>query len=128
MRKILFYLINWTWALPQNLIGLVIWLWLKRKYYPFYMQSNGILLTNWQSKAGLSLGMFVFVHRSATQDDIKHEFGHTVQSLIFGWLWPIIFGLPSLIWAGLYKCGTKPSYYRFYTEKFADYLGGVHRG
>lgn len=129
MKKIMFYLLNWTWGLPQNLAGLAVFLYCKIvKHNPTYMQSNGIALTNWNSAAGLSLGMFVFVDKIASQDTIKHEFGHTLQNLIFGWTWLIFFGLPSLIWAGIYKKRFKHDYYWFYTERFADYLGNVQRG
>ena len=128
MQKILFYIVNWTWGLPQNLIGFVVFLWLKLyKSAPTYMQSNGVALTNWERSAGLSLGMFNFVGKIASQDTIKHEYGHTLQSMIFGWLWLFIFGIPSLIWAGVYRVHFKHSYYWFYTEKSADYLGGVER-
>ncbi len=128
MKKIIFYFLNWTWALPQNILGLIVFIYLKCKRNYTYVQPNGVVLTNWDSTAGLSLGMFVFVDKIASDNTIKHEFGHTLQSLIFGWSWLIIFGLPSLIWASVYKVSFKRDYYAFYTEKFADRLGGVTRG
>ena len=42
----------------------------------------------------------------------------------------IIIGLPSLIWASIYGKlipYTNNGYYKFYTEKRADRLGGVER-
>lgn len=126
-KKILFYLVNWIWAFPQSFLGLFVFLYCKCKCNNTNILSNGIILTNWDSTAGLSLGMFVFVNPKADYDTIKHETGHTVQSLIFGWLWLILFGIPSLIWAGIHKPTSIKSYYWFYTEKLADYLGKVDR-
>lgn len=126
MKKAVFYIINFLWALPQNLLGLIVFLWTKMRRYPTYIQSNGIILTNWQSYAGLSLGIFNFTHRHANDNTLKHEYGHTLQSVACGPLWLVVFGLPSLIWAGVHKF-SKKSYYDFYTEKLADKLSGVHR-
>ena len=58
----------------------------------------------------------------------KHEYGHYQQSLRLGWLWIFVIGIPSLIWAGCfqkYRRKNKISYYSFYTEKWANKLGGV---
>lgn len=64
------------------------------------------------------------------QKTIHHEYGHTRQSLYLGWLYLLIIGLPSITWAWLhssFKCFSTVSYYDFYTEKWADWLGGVKR-
>lgn len=58
---------------------------------------------------------------------VVHEYGHCIQSLIFGPLYLMVFGLPSFIWAMLpalrkRRTRTGKSYYSFYTERFANYL------
>ena len=59
-----------------------------------------------------------------------HEKGHRIQSKILGPFYLIVIGLPSLIWATLHssvrRLGTI-DYFSFYTEKWADRLGGVKR-
>lgn len=117
------------WQLPQCLLGAVIWLVCRIKKRPskYFV---GRTLTEWGLNSGLSLGYFVFVCEYA-DDNIKlHEWGHTKQSQYLGWLYLLVIGLPSIIWAGCFgkyrqrKC---ISYYDFYTERGADRLGGVQR-
>ena len=78
--------------------------------------------------SGLSLGNTVFVKygRETYLNLWKHEYGHCKQSLYLGWFYLLVIGLPSLIWAWQYKA-IQGSYYRFYTERWADRLGGVER-
>ena len=64
------------------------------------------------------------------QQYCAHEFGHTLQSQKLGWLYLFIIGIPSIIWAGCFEGYRKKhniSYYTFYTEQWADRLGGVKR-
>ena len=66
----------------------------------------------------------------AGENTKNHEYGHTIQSNFLGPLFLIIIGLPSIIWAGCfdrYRRKHNISYYQFYTEKWADALGGVKR-
>lgn len=79
-------------------------------------------------RGGISLGQYVIVNKYFLDNPNMwlHEYGHCRQSLYLGPLYLLVIGLPSLIWAALYKPG-KGSYYDFYTEKWADRLGGVTR-
>lgn len=56
-----------------------------------------------------------------------HEYGHVKQSRILGPLYLFVIGIPSLLWACWYRKHKRGSYYAFYTEKWADRLGGVIR-
>jgi hypothetical protein len=51
---------------------------------------------------GVSLGCFIFVNANRGEEYLNgvtvHEFGHTIQSLIFGPLYLLIVGVPSYIW------------------------------
>ena len=84
---------------------------------------------------GISLGNYVILSKSYKDKNISHktwdhEWGHTRDSRMFGPLYLIVIGLPSLIWAWLYGSIIKPTYngyYKFYTERRADRLGGVIR-
>ena len=57
---------------------------------------------------------------------VMHEYGHIRQSRMLGWLYLIVVGIPSALWALFYN-GPKEGYYRFYTERWADRLGNVNR-
>ena len=123
------------WQLPQHIVGLIVKKVSKATPYTTYKDANVYF---WNISGGLSLGKYIFVpnHNNINitekrmQQMIKHEYGHTIQSRYLGWLYLIIIGLPSLIWAGCfqwYRDKTGTSYYDFYTESSADFLGGVER-
>ena len=84
---------------------------------------------------GISLGNYIILQESygdknERKDVWDHEWGHTRDSRMFGPLYLIVIGLPSLIWAWMYGSiipYTDNGYYKFYTEKRADRLGGVVR-
>lgn len=84
---------------------------------------------------GISLGNYIILSKTY-EDKVRHqktwdhEWGHTRDSRMFGPLYLIVIGLPSLIWAWMYGTVIKSTYngyYKFYTEKRADRLGGVVR-
>lgn len=123
MKNVLLYL----WQIPQNIIGLLFLLFIKGeekhklgdiKYY-----------FSWGFPGGITLGKYIIIG-TTDENTVKHEYGHTIQSKYLGPLYLIVIGIPSLIWATLYGWVIKPThngYYRFYTEKWADKLGGVKR-
>ena len=130
LKEILLYI----WQLPQNLIGLIMMLFMK----PYILKEKYKGITYVVSKkmsGGISLGNYVILSNSYRdknryQKVWNHEWGHTRDSIMFGPLYLIIIGLPSLIWAWMYGTIIKPTYngyYKFYTEKRADRLGGVNR-
>ena len=120
-------IINWTWCLPQNLVGTILFLFVRKEQIDKY---NDALVIRWRYKSGVSLGRFIFVSKNANETTIKHEYGHTLQSYRLSWLYLIIVGLPSIIWAGLfgkYRKKHNISYYSIFPENWADKLGGVKR-
>ena len=133
---------NWLlyiWQLPQNLIGLL----LIAIYEPqrVHILDNGVQIHySHKMLGGISLGKYCIVNtghyrqsmeESLKRDTVRHEaIGHTAQSRMLGWLYLIVIGLPSIVWAGLYGSVIKTSkngYYKFYTERWADNLAGVER-
>lgn len=121
-----------TWELPQNMLGAIVKKIFKAKYHSTY---NGAKVHTWKVLGGMSLGNYIFIYepivdRTYGKNMIKHEYGHTRQSKYLGWFYLLVIGLPSLIWAWCfegYRKRTGMSYYDFYTEKWADKLGGVER-
>lgn len=113
------------WELPQNLAGLFVKRFFKTS---FKCKFKDALIYNWNLRSGISLGRYIFVHEDAPMETIKHEYGHTIQSKYLGWLYLVVIGLPSIIWCGCFKGYRKKhniSYYDFFTERWANHLGGV---
>lgn len=129
MMKTFFYrLFQLTWGLPQTLVGFV--LFLKYRKSPHYTY-KGAVVTNWPRNGGISLGMFTFIekHKGRQEYIQKHEYGHTLQSLILGPLYLFVVGIPSFTWANLPYFAKKRAtknipYNSFIVEKTADMLGG----
>ena len=130
-----------TWEFPQNALGYIVKKVCKATFDSKYKDAN---VYSWNMNGGMSLGKYIFVpfqtptavidgliqsNPSKKQlEYIKHEYGHTVQSKYLGWFYLLVIGAPSLIWSQCfekYRVRTKTSYYDFYTEKWANRLGGV---
>ena len=113
----------------QTLLGLIVFLvCVGDKHYTHH----GAVVTEWKNGSGLSLGMFVFVPRDTSSRLLRHEYGHTIQSLMLGPLYLLVIGIPSFMWASLPVCKRrrrekKISYYSFYPERWADKLGKCQR-
>ena len=63
---------------------------------------------------------------------LRHEYGHSIQSLVLGPLYLFVVGLPSILWCRVPALGKswrsgRRSYYSFITERSADRLGGNER-
>lgn len=124
--KVIFVLL-FLWQLPQNLVALFMFIGLKdlklisydRYHYCFKAKNM---------KGGISLGSFSFVspYNADKPAVVAHEsVGHVKQSHILGPLYLLIIGLPSILWAALYKTLGYKNYYIFYTESWANKLAGI---
>ena len=145
-RYLGYQLAQWTWGLPQNLCGLALTL-----YYRSCPQDTfcGAHVTTWPHKSSLSLGMFLFItdepfHYYKNQKTeysmisfirglLVHEYGHTIQSLMWGPLYLFTVGLPSMLWATLpplkkLRKEKRISYFSVYPEKQANKLGERYTG
>ena len=87
MKKVLFYLVQWTWGLTVNLAGLLAHLFVRRKGRTERFQKAIITFLPWNF-GGLSLGLFIFMadHKNErwTYNTRIHEYGHTFQCLLLG--------------------------------------------
>jgi len=118
------FILLFIWQLPQNLVALVMMPFLgkltlktDRNYCLGYIGTR--------MSGGISLGNFAFFSTSLGQrePEVAHEVdGHTVDSKIFGPLYLIIIGLPSILNAmfDFTEC-----YYDFYTERLANKHAGL---
>lgn len=117
----LFGALDFTWAAPQSVLGLLAgtvltllgadvspqWGMGAKVEMPAYMGNPG----------GMSLGPTVIAGHGFS--DFSHEFGHTWQSRVLGPLYLLIIGIPSLI-----SAASDPTNHRgFFSEKWADAWG-----
>jgi len=127
MKKI-WEVLLYCWQLPQNLLGLLLVSILKPE--DSYSFNQARLYYSTRMRGGISLGRYIIV-QSAMKDYTGrtewHEYGHSRQSLFLGPFYLFVVGLPSMLWAAWWNPGRNVSYYRFYTERWADKLGGVDR-
>lgn len=127
MKDIIIYI----WQLPQNLLGLFLVACYKRRITDVYTYNDKRYhIVNKMPGGGVSLGNYVIVRRhpfGIDWDVWNHEYGHTRQSLYLGPLYLVVIGLPSVLWLLWHRAHRKRSYYWFYTERWADKLGGVTR-
>ena len=122
------FLALWLWQLPQNLLGLLL-IAILRPEDKYEFEGVTICYAT-QMRGGISLGRYIII-RSHLKDYAgrteKHELGHCRQSRMLGWFYLPVIGIPSLLWAAWWNEGRNRSYYSFYTERWADHLGGVKR-
>jgi hypothetical protein len=136
MKKV----ILWVWQVPQHLLGLfLIWIQQAKKTITgnifWYVFGKTNKLSEYLS--GASLGKYIILPcNSCSEITVKHEHGHSKQSLIFGPLYILVIGLPSMLannlWDKIFhkKWSTEKRhkwYYSRYPEEWADKLGGVVR-
>ena len=130
MKRFLYLVCQWTWGLPQNLVGGVLYLFYRVKGCPHFRYQGAFGVVWTQDSGSMSMGSFLFMHPTWTPADkelLAHEYGHTIQSLFFGPFYLLTVGVPSILWAGLpgfKKLRRKGrGYYTVYPEKQATRLG-----
>ncbi len=137
MKTLLWYLLQFTWGLPQNLGGLIWFLiYLRRPHTRWH----GAVVTRIRRRnfsGGFTLGIFIFLTEPLSPREeqrlLAHEYGHTVQSLYLGPVWSLAIGLPSMLWCNLppfqrLRARRNISYSALYCEGWADRLGQKHTG
>lgn len=123
MKKVI-DILKFIWQFPQAVIG---WILGKLYYHDAeydYKDGDVRVIINRRFHGGISLCPFIILNRSK-KVDVAHEMGHTKQSKILGPLYLLVIGLPSILWAWYWTADRKVDYYWFYTERWADVLGGV---
>ena len=151
----LIYILSWTWGIIQQIAALCLRLYLKiTKKTNGTGDYDGFIVHYCHLKRGsVSLGNHVFLCPSHWEDEtvLAHELGHCRQSLILGPLYMFVIGIPSVLWCNVFwprkmkkwketkvfsesinenlklklNVPPKPSYYDFYTEKWANKLMGL---
>lgn len=114
----------YAWELPQNICGHV--MRCVTKIDSFGCVKDAVYYVTSKIHGGVTLGEYIFLSTASAKKELTryHEYGHVLQSRMLGPLYLIVIGLPSIIRAAI---GKYKDYYKFYTESWADKLGGIVR-
>lgn len=95
MMKIL----KFFWQLPQTIVALIYFLYLRYKdeILDTCTFQGAVVFIKKESYGSVTLGNYIFLSPRATDTTIRHEWGHTRQSLLLGPLYLIVIGIPSII-------------------------------
>lgn len=121
-------ILKYFWQLPQLIAAFIYYWYLKRKdeILDTCTCQGTIVFIKRKSCGSVTLGPYIFLSPKATDTTVRHEWGHTRQSLILGPLYLIVIGIPSIIWAAAHRTiAPNTDYFDFFTEKWANKLGGV---
>lgn len=119
------------WQLPQILIGLIF----LAIFHNFTVYTNPVSgITVWNINTGKSFGTACFstgpiilTCDNVREVTLRHETGHSKQSIYLGPLFHIVVSLPSicLFWYRRIKKKDSTWYYAHYPENWAEKLGGT---
>jgi len=128
------FLLLWVWQFPQHLLALVLVKITDATRLPY--KRSVYVYDGYPWLSGVSLGWYIFLpERKLIVSTILHEEGHSKQSLMFGPLYLLVIGIPSVcnnLWDRWFhkswSSGKRQHwYYNRYPEAWADRLGGVER-
>lgn len=119
MKKIGLYL----WQFPQNLLGLLFLLVLRHRLV--HTQDGRRFYVARAMRGAISLGDYIILSEGSVRRKpvYDHEYGHTVDSRRWGWLYLPVIGLCSGLHCLLYDRAT--NYYDYWTERRANRFGGI---
>lgn len=127
-RRLALALLTWTWCLPNALVSLAALRFAKAmggRAEPF----RGAVVVRvpfMRRLGGVCLGPTILVSPEAPDHIVRHEWGHFRQHLLLGPLYYVVVGLPSVTHALWFRRRPVGNYFHFYTEAWADALGGVY--
>ena len=108
-RRILFYVISFTWGILMSMIGLLVILF--SLFFNKVRVYHGRLYAVWgKGWGGLELGCFFICSESSGEHTFAHECGHGLQNCIWGPLFPFVIGIPSMAryWYRYFKRKNNP--------------------
>ena len=95
-NKFLFYLVQFTWGLPMNVLGAIACLiFMLCGIKP--RLANNCLYFALKVNFGTSLGIFIIEPDFVDEHLRKHELGHSIQNFWFGVFTPFMVAIPSFI-------------------------------
>ena len=128
MHTFIYWLLQFTWGFPLNVIGGILAIVLICKGYKPQKFGYAIYFEVGKSWGGLNLGGFFFVQKNASTHIKRHEYGHSFQNLMLGIFTPFLITIPSAIryhyrnYKRAQGCSLPP-YDSFWCEGWATRLG-----
>ena len=95
-KRILFYIISFTWGGVMTTIGLVVLL-VTLPFGKFGIYHGRIYKRIGKNWGGVELGCFFLCDNSADEYILAHESGHGLQNCLWGPLMPFVICIPSAI-------------------------------
>ena len=96
LKRILFYIISFTWGGIMTTIGLVVLL-VTLPFGKFGIYHGRIYKRIGKNWGGVELGCFFLCDNSADEYILAHESGHGLQNCLWGPLMPFVICIPSAI-------------------------------
>ena len=112
LKRILFYIISFTWGGIMTAIGLVVLL-VTLPFGKFGIYHGRIYKRIGKNWGGVELGCFFLCDNSADEYILAHESGHGLQNCLWGPLMPFVICIPSAI-----RYWYREFIWRFNKEKF----------
>lgn len=131
MKRFFIYL----WQLPQHLLALLlIHVVFRKRCKKVTLRFGDRDIDVWcvsKWKNGVSLGNYILLDLAAYRREVvKHEYGHSIQSLYFGWLYLPVIGLSSGIMNIISRLNPSSTfaknYYNRWPENWANKLASVN--
>ena len=96
LKRILFYIISFTWGGIMTAIGLLVLLFTLPfgKFGTYHGRIYKRIGKNW---GGVELGCFFLCDETAGEHTMAHEAGHGLQNCIWGPLFPFVIAIPSAV-------------------------------
>lgn len=82
--KVLYWIGQCTWGLLMNIIGFLVALFMQIIGKTPYCIGHTFMFYFGKGWGGLTLGAVIIVSEDCSPSTISHEYGHTIQNLIFG--------------------------------------------
>lgn len=131
--SIFFWILSFTWGIISTFIGLIISIFMLASLHRPYFYKSSIYFRIGKGWGGLEFGPFFLVSEDADMPIIYHEWGHGIQNIILGPLFPFIIQIPSAIryWYRQFKYHRKhicpPTLYDdIWFEGWATKIGRTH--
>lgn len=111
-KKFLFYFLNLTWGFPITFVGAILALGAMIMGYKPHRHGGCIYFNIGQNWGGFEMGLFFFTDDSDDVDVKNHEFGHAIQTCVFGVFEWFIVSIPSAVryWYREFKYYRKNKY------------------
>jgi hypothetical protein len=132
---------KWVWQFPQHVLAVILVKAVKPAKVTYYNGSRVYYYDKSLYISGVSLGSYILLPSSYYNEagvvTVKHEYGHSLQSLMLGPLYLLVIGVSSAVfcnwWDRTFHIGWDYArrykwYYTRWCEAWADRLGGVDRG